>query len=374
MFERFTNPARHVVVLAQEEARQLQHNYIGTEHVLLGLLGEPRGIACQALERFGITRDGAREEVKAIIGLGKQQPSGHIPFTPRAKKTLELALREALQLHHGHIGPEHILLGLIREGQGVAAQIMKEHSGGDLTPIRIVVLDLVSVMPTEAGRARGPRWLRRRSGSDLGEPVERRESAEPDEAGERAELRTTPAADTSLSEAARLAGSQPVGSHHLLLAAIGDPDTAAARTLAALGVDLEQAREALRTADVTGTSDEQPEEAGRRQMVITVTEEQVTIEARDPLIVRVGRAAADALGRDADPPGIIRGDLPASASLTAVWQALHDSLVAIHRRATLPTEAPGSSDAATDADQPEGQAQPKDPDQPENPAPGNEAA
>jgi ATP-dependent Clp protease ATP-binding subunit ClpA len=372
MFERFTNRARHVVVLAQEEARQLQHNYIGTEHVLLGLLGEPGGVAFQALERFGITREGAREEVKALIGLGKQTPSGHIPFTPRAKKTLELALREALQLNHGYIGTEHILLGLITEGKGVAAQIMRQHSA-DLLPIRMTVLDLVPAWRAETSPARGPRWLRRRSGVDLGPAVEQGESARPDEPGERAELRTTPAADTSLSEAARLAGSQPVGSHHLLLAAIGDPDTAAARTLTALGIDLVQAREALRTADVTGTSDEQPEEAGRRQMVIRVTEDQVTIEARDPLIVRVGRAAVDALGGNADPPGTIRGDLAASASLSAVWQALHDSLVAIHRRAMLP-HAAGSPGTETDADQAGDQPQPKDPDQPGKPAPGNEAA
>jgi ATP-dependent Clp protease ATP-binding subunit ClpA len=373
MFERFTNRARHVVVLAQEEARQLQHNYIGTEHVLLGLLGEPRGIAFQALEHFGITRDGAREEVKALIGLGKKQMSGHIPFTPRAKKTLELALREALQLHHGYIGTEHILLGLIKEGKGVAAQILRQHSA-DLLPIRMTVLDLVAATPTETSPVRGPRWLRRRTGADLGDSLAPGEAAEPGEASEDAELRTTPAADTSLSEAARLAGSQPVGSHHLLLAAIGDPDAAAARTLAALGVDLDQVREALRTADVTGTRDEQPEEAGRRQMVIRVTEDQVTLEASDPLIVRIGRAAVDALGSNADPPGTIRGDLPASASLTAVWQALHDSLVVIRRRATLPPEAPGSPDAAIDADQPGDQAQPKNPDQPGNPSSGHEAA
>jgi len=372
MFERFTNPARHVVVLAQEEARQLQHNYIGTEHVFLGLLGEPRGVACQALERFGITRDGAREEVKAMIGLGKHQPTGHIPFTPRAKKSLELALREALQLHHGYIGTEHILLGLIREEKGVAGQIMRKHSP-DLTPIRMTVLDLVGATPTSP--VGGPHWLRRRSAvlPVPGETIERGEPAEADEAGERTELRTTRAADNSLTEAARLAGSQAVGSHHLLLAAIGDPDTAAARTLAALGVDLEQAREALRTADVAGTSDEQPEEAGRRQMVITVTDQQVTIEARDPLIVSVGRAAVDALGGAAEPPGTIRGDLPASASMAAVWQALHDSLLAIHRRAKLP-EAPGPSSNAPDADQPGDEDGPVNPDQPGKPAPGDEAA
>jgi ATP-dependent Clp protease ATP-binding subunit ClpC len=342
MFERFTNRARHVVVLAQEEARLLQHNYIGTEHLLLGLLGEPGGLAFRALERFGITRDGVREQVKAIIGPGKKEVSGHIPFTPRAKKTLELALREALQLHHGYIGTEHILLGLIKEGNGVAVQIMREHSA-DLLPIRMGVLDLVSATPTETGRRR---WRRRRLGGDAGEAVEALESAEPEE------LWTTPAADTSLTEAARLAGPQPVGSHHLLLAALGDPDTAAARALAALGVDLEKAREALRTVDVTGTSDEQPEEAGRRQMVIKVTDDQLTIEARDPAIIRLGRATVDALGGLADPPGTIRGDLPISSSLAVVWQALHDSLDATRQRATSPPVSEGSADKPGKPDQP----------------------
>ena len=330
MFERFTNHARHVVVLAQEEARRLQHNYIGTEHILLGLLGEPGGLAFRALERFGMSLEGTREEVKAIVGTGKSTVSGHIPFTPRAKKTLELALREALQLHHDYIGTEHILLGVMREGDGAGAQVLKQHSA-DLMPIRMAVLDLLSTVPTEA--TRGRRWLRRRSAADPGEAPE---------PGEPAELRTTPAADTSLSEAARLAGSQPVGSHHLLLAALGDPDTAAARALAALGVDLDQARDALRNADVAGTSDEPPEEAGRRQMLIRVTGNQLTIEATDPVIVDLGRAALQALGDTASPPGTIRGDLPASASLARVWQALHDSLEAIQRRATSPAEPSGS--------------------------------
>jgi ATP-dependent Clp protease ATP-binding subunit ClpA len=341
MFERFTNRARHVVVLAQEEARRLHHNYIGTEHVLLGLLGEPEGLASRALEGFGMSLEGTREEVEAIIGVGKgKAASGHIPFTPRAKKTLEYALREALQLHHNYIGTEHILLGVIREGDGVGAKILKQHSA-DLAPIRMAVLNLLTTVPAEATRGRG--WLRRRSAAGPGE------ASEP---GEQAELRTTPAADISLSEAARLAGSQPVGSHHLLLAALGDPDTAAARALAALGVDLDQAREALRTADVTGTSDEQPEEAGRRQMLIRVTDSQLTIEATDPAIVGLGRAALDALGEKASPPGTIRGDLAESASLANLWQALHDSLGVIQRRATLPAESPGS---------------PGDPDQPGHP-------
>src|SRR5580704_11114972 len=159
MFERFTNSARHVVVLAQEEARLLHHNYIGTEHLLLGLLGEPEGIACRALYRFGITLDGAREEVRGIVGTGKGRPSGHIPFTPRAKKTLELALREALQLHHNFIGTEHVLLGVIREGDGVGAQILRQHA--DLLAIRVALLDHLKAVGIETTQSR--RWLRRRS-------------------------------------------------------------------------------------------------------------------------------------------------------------------------------------------------------------------
>src|SRR5258706_136484 len=251
MFERFTSQARHVVVLAQDEARRLQHNYIGTEHVLLGLLGESGGLAFQVLERFGMSLDSGREEVHVIVGTGKGAVSGHIPFTPRAKKVLELALREALQLQHNYIGTEHILLGLVREGfgtgGGIGGQVLRQHSS-DLMPIPIAVLDLAA------------------------------------------------------------------------------------------------ARQALRSADVTGTSDEQPEEAGRRKMLIRLTDKQLTIEATDPVIVDLGRAALRALGDQADPPGTIRGDLPASASLSNVWQALHDSLGDIQRRAALPADSPGKPD------------------------------
>jgi ATP-dependent Clp protease ATP-binding subunit ClpA len=346
MFERFTNKARHVVVMAQEEARKLRHNYIGTEHILLGLLGESDGYAFRALEGFGMSLESGRDEVRAIVGPGQVAPSGHIPFTPRAKKTLELALREALQLHHNYIGTEHILLGVIREGEGVGAQVLRQHA--DLEEIRTAVLDLVPAAAAAAQSGRARRWLRRRPSGD---PLAANDPAE------QTELHTTPAADTSLSEAARLAGSQPVGSHHLLLAALSDPDTAAARVLAALGVDLDQAREALRGADITGTSDEPPEEVGRRQMVIRVTGDRLTIEASDPVIVERGRAALRALGDEGDLPDAIRGDLPVSASLSTVWQALYESLGVIQRRATLPPESPG------------GPGQPGKPDQP-----GTEAA
>ncbi|MEK4241893.1 ATP-dependent Clp protease ATP-binding subunit [Janibacter sp. FSL W8-0316] len=143
MFERFTDRARRVVVLAQEEARLLNHNYIGTEHILLGLIHEGEGVASKALESLGVSLDAVREQVQDIIGPGQQAPSGHIPFTPRAKKVLELSLREALQLGHNYIGTEHILLGLIREGEGVAAQVLVK-LGADLGRVRQTVIQLIS--------------------------------------------------------------------------------------------------------------------------------------------------------------------------------------------------------------------------------------
>jgi ATP-dependent Clp protease ATP-binding subunit ClpC len=143
MFERFTDRARRVVVLAQEEARMLNHNYIGTEHILLGLIHEGEGVAAKALESLGISLEAVRSQVEEIIGQGQQAPSGHIPFTPRAKKVLELSLREALQLGHNYIGTEHILLGLIREGEGVAAQVLVK-LGADLNKVRQQVIQLLN--------------------------------------------------------------------------------------------------------------------------------------------------------------------------------------------------------------------------------------
>ena len=143
MFERFTDRARRVVVLAQEEARMLNHNYIGTEHILLGLIHEGEGVAAKALESLGISLDAVRQQVEEIIGQGQQAPSGHIPFTPRAKKVLELSLREALQLGHNYIGTEHILLGLIREGEGVAAQVLVK-LGADLNKVKQQVIQLLN--------------------------------------------------------------------------------------------------------------------------------------------------------------------------------------------------------------------------------------
>jgi ATP-dependent Clp protease ATP-binding subunit ClpC len=359
MFERFTGRARRSIVLAQEEARNLQHNYIGTEHILLGLLSEGQGVGARALAQFGVTLEIVRQEVTDTIGTGQSAPSGHIPFTPRAKKVLELALREALALHHNYIGTEHILLGLIREGDGVAVQILKKHA--DPVRLREAVLDVLGTR-YPASEARSRNWLRRVSAA-LGRPVEG-ETAE--EGAEQPVLSATPAADVTLTTAAQLAGGDPVGSHHLLLAALSDADSAAARVLSSLGVDLTRAKDALHNADITGTTDELPEDAGRRQMNIKVTDEIVTIVATDEILVASANAALKALNDrkghagaaddsepadqepaaaqegSATPGGIIRGadlsGLPA-ANLAKAWSALHDALSAVATSAQAAAQA-----------------------------------
>jgi len=149
VFERFTERARRVVVLAQEEAGMLNHNYIGTEHILLGLIHEGEGVAAKALESLGISLEAVRRQVEEIIGQGQSAPTGHIPFTPRAKKVLELSMREALQLGHDDIGTEHILLGLVREGEGVGAQVLLG-SGVSLERVRGEVVTLLGSLAGEA--------------------------------------------------------------------------------------------------------------------------------------------------------------------------------------------------------------------------------
>ena len=160
MFERYTDRARRVVVLAQEEARMLNHNYIGTEHILLGLIHEGEGVAARALESLGISLEAVRQQVEDIIGQGQQAPSGHIAFTPRANKVLELASQEGLQLGHNYIGTEHILLGLIREGEGVAAQILVK-LGADLNRVRQQVIQLLHGYPGKEPAGGGARLGKR---------------------------------------------------------------------------------------------------------------------------------------------------------------------------------------------------------------------
>lgn len=285
MFERFTAEARRVVVLSREEAARLHHDHVGSEHILLGLLGEPDGLAFRVLGPFGLSLEAIREEVAAVADPGEMEPGGRIRFTPQAKKILELAGREALALRHDYIGTEHVLLGVIR-GDGDGAQIVNRHA--DLAAVRRAVLDL---MPTGTEDTRTFAWLRIRDG------MNRRD---PGSAGQ--VLRVTPTADAALTEAARLADSKPAGSHHLLLAALADPGTAAARALATLGVDLGQAREALRSVDVTGTGDEQSEEAWRRQATSRVSDDLAAIEEVDPTFDEATYAALQAIADKVGPP------------------------------------------------------------------------
>jgi ATP-dependent Clp protease ATP-binding subunit ClpC len=212
MFEKFSDRARRVVVLSQEEARLLNHNYIGTEHILLGLVHEDEGVAARALESLNIRLDAVRRQVEGIIGRGGSPPSDHIPFTPRAKKVLELSLREAIQLGHNYIGTEHILLGLVREGEGVACQVLVK-LGVELPKVRARVQQLVAESP---GQGTGG-WIFRPS-SEL--------TAVLDEAHRVAEAR----------------GEAEVMPIHLFLAAVEHPDGAAGRMLQTVGVDLEDLR------------------------------------------------------------------------------------------------------------------------------------
>jgi ATP-dependent Clp protease ATP-binding subunit ClpA len=207
MFEKFSDRARRVVVLSQEEARLLNHNYIGTEHILLGLVHEGEGVAARALGSLNIRLDAVRREVEQIIGQGGSSPSEHIPFTPRAKKVLELSLREAIQLGHNYIGTEHILLGVVREGEGVACQVLVK-LGASLPKVRARVLQLAAKGPGEGTGG----WVFRPS-SEL--------AAVLDEAHRVAEAR----------------GESEVMPIHLFLAAIEYPDGAAGRMLQTVGVD-----------------------------------------------------------------------------------------------------------------------------------------
>ena len=253
MFERFSGQARHVVVSAQEEARNLDHNFLGTEHLLLGLLATPDSLASASLTSLGYTHDDVRAEVEAMVGRGKASPGGHLPFTPRAKKVLELSLREALQLKHNYIGTEHILLGLLREGEGIAAQILA--SKHPLDRIRGEVLTQL-----ESSGAREAHGAGR-----------------------------TPAAHDVLALAAELAGEAPVGSHHILEAILQQPDSAAAKVLTDAGIDLDQLTAKLDEVNTEDTTDDTPEQAAARQLELSVTDETVTVVLRDPGSLELGK-------------------------------------------------------------------------------------
>jgi ATP-dependent Clp protease ATP-binding subunit ClpC len=296
MFERFSHQARHVVVTAQEEARELDHNYIGTEHLLLGLLVATDSLAGASLADLGYTSDGVRAAVEAAVGRGKASPAGHIPFTPRAKKVLELALREALHLKHGYIGTEHILLGMLREGQGRAAQILQ-----DKHPLGRIREDVLARIESPTPRqAHG--------------------------AG-----RTTAAHDV-LTVAAELAGETPVGSHHILEAILQQPDSAAAKVLSNAGIDLDQLAAELEQVSTEDTTDDTPTQAAARQIEVSVTDEAVTIVLHDPGSVELGSQVLRLNGGPLTPRG------PQLELLARLWTAVNDWLGASVAALAPPTE------------------------------------
>jgi ATP-dependent Clp protease ATP-binding subunit ClpA len=301
VFERFTDRARRVVVLAQEESRLLNHDFIGTEHILLGLIHEGEGVAAQALGALGIRLDAVRARVEETVGQGESTPSGHIPFTPRAKKVLELSLREALQFGHNYIGTEHILLGLIREGEGVAATVLVG-LGADLERVRAKVVELLSgrsgagapelitdprsgasflatpaAGPSRFGRT-GPEFVR----SGLDRLLVRRLTV-----GSRRVLLLAE------SEALR-PGHFSVGPEHLLLGLLAEGEGDAATALARVGIDLDAARA---RAEQT---------LGRR----TLTGAAARVEFDDAALDALERALVEALsaGREAiDTADLLRG-------------------------------------------------------------------
>jgi ATP-dependent Clp protease ATP-binding subunit ClpC len=288
MFERFTGKARNVVVEAQEAARSLQHNYIGTEHVLLGLLSVPDGVGARALRQLGFTAELVRTDVEKIIGPGKEPPKGgHIPFTPRAKKVLELALREALQLDHNYIGTEHILLGLVREGDGVAAKIMADHVDS-LRTVRSTVLTLVKDQSQGAATAK---------------------------------RKATAATDEVFSAAEALAGGAPLGSHHLLEALVRAEGSMAARVLVELGVDPEAIAAKIDELDPEATTDATPEEAAARKMELRLEGDEVRLVFRDEATRELAKKVIEVTG------GPIRGLGPVTGAFVPLWTATNELLL-----------------------------------------------
>jgi ATP-dependent Clp protease ATP-binding subunit ClpA len=302
MFERFTDRARSSVVLAQVQARRLKHGYIGTEHLLLGLLAESDGLAARILGEVGVRITDVEADIEQIIGRGEEEtPAGHIPFTPRAKKVLELSLREALQLGHNYIGTEHILLGIVREGEGVAAQVLAKHRGLTLEEARKrVVAELRADRPTPRQPAR------------------------------------TPAAEEVLQVAQGLAGDTPVGSHHLLGALARAEGSMAANALAALGVDPDMVAAKLGELRLEDTTDVTPEQAAARQMELRVDGDEVHVILRDAATMEGCTRVLDLAG------GSMNGADARARGFPAVWREMQQALAR--------TEAALSADQPNDKD------------------------
>ncbi|WP_406164808.1 Clp protease N-terminal domain-containing protein [Streptomyces sp. NBC_00996] len=290
-FERFTVKARKVVVTAQEEARLLKHNYIGTEHILLGLLDVPDSMAAKVLHQLGYDKETAQTDIAAVVKPGTQELSGHIPFAPSAKKTLDLALREAQQLHHTYIGTEHILLALVREGESVGAKALAER----ISPISKIRAAVMASLEGSQNVAAGP-WP----------------------AG-------TPATEDTVSAAGALAGGAPVGSHHLLEAMLRAENSMAARVLRELGVDPGAVAAKIDELDPETTTDANPEEAAARKMEIRMVDDEVHLILRDPTTVTIAKKVTELSG------GPIQGVGPVAGMFVPLWRSTNQLLLQIQR-------------------------------------------
>jgi ATP-dependent Clp protease ATP-binding subunit ClpA len=296
MFERFTGDARHVVVMAQEQARELRHNYIGTEHVLLGIVRLPNAnLARDTLFALGLTPETVLAAVEKIAGRGDDVLTGHIPFTKRAKRVLELSLRESLQLGSNNIGPEHVLLGLIREGEGLAAQVLAQ-GGRSLDDVRAAVLSAIRQ-------------------SDPGAAFTR-----------------TPAVEQVLAEAERLAAGAPIGSHHLLEALARADASMAGMVLAGLGVTSDAVIEKIDTIDLAATSDVTPEQSAAATMRWEVGDDHATLVIGDPETVSALRKLVE------QAEGPLTGDGPLSGPFIGLYHAVRRNVSAIDAALNPPEE------------------------------------
>lgn len=290
-FERFTVKARQVVVTAQEEARLLKHNYIGTEHILLGLLNAPDSTAAKVLHQLGYNKETAQVDIAAAVKPGTEELRGHIPFTPRAKKTLDLALREATQLHHNYIDTEHILLAVVRESEGVAAKVLAER----INPISKIRAAVLASLEGSQDVAAGP-WP----------------------AG-------TPATEDTVSAASALAGGAPVGSHHLLEAMLRVENSMAARVLRELGVDPDAVADKIDELDPETTTDANPEETAARKMEIRLVHDEVHLILRDPATVTIAKKVTELA------EGPIQGVGPVAGMFVPLWRSTNQLLLQIQR-------------------------------------------
>ena len=306
-FEKFTVQARQVVVTAQEEARLFKHTYIGTEHILLGLLDVPDSTAATVLRELGYSKETARADIAAVVEPGTDEPrGGSIPFTSRAKKTLELALREALQLNHTYIGTEHILLALVRKGDSVGATVLAER----ITPISKVRAAVLAAVAGTQDVATGS-WP----------------------AG-------TPATQDAVSTASALAGGALVGSHHLLEAMLRAENSMAARVLRELGVDPDAVAAKIDELDPETTTDANPEETAARKMEIRLLDDEVHLILRDPATVTIAKQVTELSG------GPIRGVGPIAGMFVPLWRSTNQLLAQLQRALEPESADEGGSDGS----------------------------